>query len=162
MKTHEEDRSAEAASEAQRLVREGRWEEAEAAARSIPVAEGAVGYLHAKVLAFIALGTALLQAGQREKGAAVLAEAEALARRLRRGVNWEEAYALFDIGRAWRDVGETAEALRLWDASVEVVEGQDSARLLAALYRESRTMGLWDRAHRVLGLLPRRHGVAKE
>ena len=40
---------------------------------------------------------------------------------------------------------------------MEVVEGKDTSRLLAALYRESRTMGLWDRAQRVLGLLPRRY-----
>jgi tetratricopeptide (TPR) repeat protein len=162
MATGEEDRWTEVASEAQRLVRAGRWAEAEAVARSIPVADGATRDLQAQVIAFIALGTAFVQAGQRERGAGVLAEAEALARRLRRGGNWEEAYALFEIGQAWRDVGDNAEALRLWDASVEVVEGKDTARLLAALYRESRAMGLWDRAHRVLGLLPRRYPVTKD
>jgi tetratricopeptide (TPR) repeat protein len=162
MNTEEEGRWTAVAAEAQRLVQAGRCEEAEAAVRSIPVADAGTRHLHAKVSAFVALGTALIQAGQREKGAGVLAEAEALTRALRTGGNWEEAYALFDIGQAWRDAGDNAEALRLWDASVEVVEGKDTSRLLAALYRESRTMGLWDRAQRVLGLLPRRYPAAKD
>jgi tetratricopeptide (TPR) repeat protein len=163
MNTGEDGRWADVAAEAQRLVRAGRWEEAEASARSIPVADGATTRdLQAKVIAFIALAAALLQAGQREKGAGLLAEAEALARRLGRGGNWEEACALFDIGQAWRDAGDSAEALRLWDASIEAVEAKDIARLLAVLYRESRAMGLWDRGHRVLGLLPRSHGGAKD
>ena len=112
---------------------------------------------HARVRALITLGAALLKAGDRQKGADTLAEAESLVPRLRGGRNWEDAHALFDIGQAWRDGGDDAEALRLWDASVEVVEGTDTARLLTALLRESRTKGLWQRAHRVLGLLPRRH-----
>ena len=157
MITEEERRWRAVASEAQQLVRAGRCEEAEALARSIPATEGPNGFLHTQVIAFVAVGTALLQAGQREKGAGLLAEAETFARRLRRGGNWEEACALFEIGQAWRDAGDTPEALRLWDESIAVVEGKDTARLLTALYRESRVKGLWERGHRVLGLLPRRH-----
>ena len=157
MTTEEDRRWTAVASEAQRLVRAGQCEEAEALARSIAAAEGPAGFLLTQVIAFIAVGTALLQAGQREKGAGILGEAEALAHRLRRRGNWEEACALFEIGQAWRDAGDTPEALRLWDASIAVVEGKDTARLLTVLYRESRAKGLWDRGHRVLGLLPRRH-----
>jgi hypothetical protein len=162
MNTEDDRRWTAVASEAQQLVHAGRCEEAEALARSIPTTEGANGFLHTQVVAFVALGAALLQAGQREKGSGILAEAETLAHRLRRGGNWEEAGALFEIGKAWRDGGDTAEALRLWDASVAVVEGKDTARLLTALYRESRAKGLWDRGHRVLGLLPRRHVAAAD
>ena len=142
--------------EMEKLVEAGQWTEAEAAARAIPVTEGMNGD-DAHVRALITLGAGLLKAGDRPKGASILAEAEALVPRLRGGRNWEDAAALLDIGQAWRDGGDTAEAMRLWDASVKVVEGTDTARLLTALYRESRSKGLWQRAHRVLGLLPRRY-----
>jgi hypothetical protein len=162
MNSEEDRRWTAVAAEAKELVQTGRCDEAEALARSIPATEGANGFLHTQVVAFIALGAALLQAGQREKGGGILAEAETLAHRLRRGGNWEEASALFEIGQAWREGGDDAQALRLWDASVAVVEGKDTARLLTVLYRESRAKGLWDRGHRVLGLLPRRHVAAAE
>jgi hypothetical protein len=138
------------------LIEAGQWTEAETAARAIPFADGLSGD-DTRVRALITLGAALLKAGQRERGAAILAEAESLVPRLRAGRNWEDAYALLDIGQAWRDGGDAAEAMRLWDASVKVVEGTDTARLLTALFRESRSKGLWQRAHRVLGLLPRRY-----
>jgi hypothetical protein len=145
-----------APSDMERLAAAGQWAEAEAAARAIPPGDGGSGD-HELVRALISLGAALLKAGQRQKGADLLAEAESLVPRLRGGRDWEDAYALFDIGQAWRDGGNAAEALRLWDASIEVVEGTDTARLLTALFRESRSKGLWERAHRVLGLLPRRY-----
>jgi len=159
MNTEEGRRWTAVASEAQQLVRTGRCEEAEALARSIPSTDGPNGFLHTQVIAFVAVGTALLQAGQKEKGAGLLAEAESLAHQLRRGGNWEEACALFEIAQGWRDAGDSAEALRLWDASVAVVEGKDTARLLTALFRESRVKGLWERGQRVLGLLPRRYAA---
>jgi hypothetical protein len=161
MKAEDEARGADTASEVQRLVRAARLDEAEAVARSVPAA-AAGGVAQAQVIALAALGTALFQAGHREKGAEVLTEAEGLARRLRRAGHWDEASALFEIGQAWRDAGDCAQAMRLWDASVEAVDGQDTARLLAALYRESRQMGLWDRGHRVLAMLPRRRAPGGE
>ena len=155
-RTPSDDEVGGSASSMDRLLETGQWAEAEAAARAIPVADGTSSD-DTQVRALIALGAALLKAGEREKGAAILAEAEALVPRLRGGRNWEDAYALFDIGQAWRDGGNAAEAMRLWDASVQVVEGTDTARLLTALFRDSRAKGLWQRAHRVLGLLPRRY-----
>jgi hypothetical protein len=140
----------------EKLVEAGHWTEAEAAARAIPFGDGPNGD-DTHVRALIALGAGLLKAGDREKGASILAEAESLVPRLRGGRNWEDAYALLDLGEAWRDGGDTAQAMRLWDASVKVVEGTDTARLLTALFRESRSKGLWKRAHRVLALLPRRY-----
>jgi tetratricopeptide (TPR) repeat protein len=156
MNPEDDRRGTAAVAEVERLIGAGRCDEAEALARSAVANSPAAACLHTQARALAALGTSLLKAGERERATAVLSEAETLARRLGQSANWEEASALFEIGQAWRDGGDAAEALRLWDASVAVVDGKDTARLLATLYRESRDMGLWDRGHRVLGLLPRR------
>ena len=154
MTSEDEDRWEEVGLVAQRLARNGQWAEAEAAARSIPPADALTGSFHEKVIAFVELGTRLLQAGHRDRATSTLGEAEALAQRLRHGGTWEEAAVLFDIGKAWREAGNAAEALRLWDRCVEVGVGPHTAPLLSSLHRELRAMGEHERAQVALERLP--------
>jgi tetratricopeptide (TPR) repeat protein len=155
MTRDEEDHWEQVSAQAQELARQGRLPEAEAAARSIPDTGSPNGCLQERIVAFEELGRALFRAGHAERAPAVLAEAERMARRLGAGVEWNEAQALFDIGTAWHEAGNKAEATRLWDAAVDVARGgRDTRSLLARLARSLHDMGQRERALRAARLRP--------
>jgi hypothetical protein len=141
---------------AQQLAKSARLAEAEGAARSIPAAAELTGYFHEKVSAFIEVGRALLVAGRQQDAATILAEAEQMARTLRNGGMWQEAYALADIADIWRSAGHTDETLRLWRAAVAATQVgvTDTWQLLARIARNLWSMGLEAEAHEVARLLP--------
>ena len=141
---------------AQQLAKSGRLAEAESVARSIPAAAEFTGYFHEKVSAFIEIGRGLLAAGRQQDAAAMLAEAEQMARTLRNGGMWHEAYALADIADLWRNAGQTDETLRLWRAAVAATQVgvTDTSKLLARIARSLWSMGLEGEAREVARLLP--------
>jgi hypothetical protein len=141
---------------AEQLAKRGSVAEAEAHARSIPSAPGHTGYSHAKVWAFIEIGRTLLAAGRQHEGIKILSEAEQMARMLRSGGTWEEAYALGAIGDVWRNAGNAGETLRLWRAAVAAsqVGPTDTLKLLARIAQGLRSMGLDGEALEVAKLLP--------
>jgi ATP/maltotriose-dependent transcriptional regulator MalT len=141
--------------QAQEQARSGRLSEAEALARSIPDASSLAGCFHERIVAFEELGRALVRAGHGERAAAILGEAEQMARRLGPGAEWLEAEALFDIGNVWRESGNVTEATRLWDAAVDVAaRGRGTRSLLARIARTLHEQGFRDRALRVAQLRP--------
>ena len=142
--------------DAQQLAKSGSLAEAESTARSIPDADELTGYFHEKVSAFIDIGRALLAAGRQEDASAILAEAEQMARTLRNGGTWEEAYALADIADIWRKAGQADETLRLWRVAVAATQvgATDTFKLLARIARNLWAMGREGEAHEVARLLP--------
>ena len=156
MTPDEEERWEQVGWDAQQLAKAGSLAEAERAARSVPDAAEHTGYFHEKVSAFIEIGRALVAAGKRDDASAILAEAEQMARFLRNGGTWEEAYALADIAEIWRKAGDTAETLRLWRVAVAATQVgvTDTFKLLARIAGHLWSMGREEEAHEVARLLP--------
>ena len=155
MNPEEETRLEDIGCEAQRLAKSGRWQEANELVHSIPDADELTGYLHEKAIALTEIGRAMLKARQQDLAASTLAEAERLAHVLARGGAWEEAYQLYDIGCVWQEANQGAQALRLWDSAVEAARtGLETQRLLAALARQFRDLGLHERVSSIVAQLP--------
>jgi hypothetical protein len=141
---------------AQQLADSGDLIAAEAQARSVPSATKLTGYFHEKVCAYVHVAAALLKAGQRERGEALLREAEAMAPALQGGV-WEVPCALYDIGLVWYRSGGSQEAVRLWEHAVRASRHPSDAntfKTLASIARYFRVLNLEDRVPDIVGLLP--------
>ena len=79
-----------------------------------------------------------------------------MARSLRSGGTWEEAYSLADTAEIWRKAGDTAETLRLWRVAVAATQVgvTDTFKLLARIAGSLRSMGREEEANEVARLLP--------